>query len=218
MAASPTCDISAIAAEDLPNFVRARSNAMFASAWLRWRSGRLLPGRSEMNLRDIAAFLPGVRLLEFDEDGDVRFRLVGTGLREVYGAEMTGRSLRALTNPQDWAARHWRHRAAVDQPCGLLFATTDTFPYDKQIRYETVCLPLDAIDRAPSRRTILSHLAILDATFVDRPSELRPFPTPTSFRFVDIGAGTPPGTFSWAETDSADGTVSSPTALSDQSQ
>ncbi|NBB83107.1 MAG: PAS domain-containing protein [Alphaproteobacteria bacterium] len=65
------------------------------------------PTRREIDPADLVSVLPNVMLVETIEDDQgptLRFRLVGTGINQAYGAgELTGRTCRDTTTPADHA-------------------------------------------------------------------------------------------------------------------
>lgn len=170
--------------------IRGKGNRSFVRAWMNWRGEHIVPARSDMRLQDIAALLPHVRIAEIGDD-DVTVRLAGTALREIYGMELTGKSMRAISSPQDWPGRHARHLALIRQPCMLMFETADTFPDGKIIRYETVSVPLrDRLDEVIPRVSF-THVEVLERTYTLPSTTPREFPKPSAYWFVDIGAGVP---------------------------
>lgn len=62
--------------------------------WLKLRGADLLPARRDFSPAGIVRRLPMVTLVELSScERRFRFRLAGTGLRDVFGAELTGRYL-----------------------------------------------------------------------------------------------------------------------------
>jgi len=60
--------------------------------WERKRGGRLAPVRADIDPVDIAPLLPRVMLVDVTGDPlDFRFRLAGTGIFKVHGAELTNK-------------------------------------------------------------------------------------------------------------------------------
>jgi hypothetical protein len=62
-----------------------------------WRScakSRALPRRADINPAAIASLLPGISILEAGAHPDrIVYRLAGTRLRDIYGKEVTGKSV-----------------------------------------------------------------------------------------------------------------------------
>jgi hypothetical protein len=60
--------------------------------WRRCASGRAMPSRSDLDPVAIPHLLPGLSLLNVDpQTEEVRYRLAGTRVREIYGMEVTGK-------------------------------------------------------------------------------------------------------------------------------
>jgi hypothetical protein len=64
--------------------------------WSAKRGGRPMPARADLDPLEMLPWLPQTMLAEPLADGDFRFRLVGTDVRERLGCEMTGRRLSEL--------------------------------------------------------------------------------------------------------------------------
>jgi hypothetical protein len=68
--------------------------------WQRRRGGRFAPSRADIDPAELVAVLPRIMLADvLDEPLDFRYRLAGTGIRNVHGNDMTGRSPRELEPP-----------------------------------------------------------------------------------------------------------------------
>jgi hypothetical protein len=75
--------------------------------WFRKRAGRLAPTRADIDPIDIAPLLPRVTLVDVGTDPvDFRYRLAGTGLFKIHGAELTNRHARDLEPPAYGALVH----------------------------------------------------------------------------------------------------------------
>jgi hypothetical protein len=62
--------------------------------WLKLRGNRRMPSRDEFRPKGLVRRLPMMSLVELSPcDRRFRFRLAGTGLRNVFGEELTGRFL-----------------------------------------------------------------------------------------------------------------------------
>jgi len=77
--------------------------------WQHKKGARLAPARTDIDPVDIAALLPRVMLIDVSTDPlDFRFRLAGTGIFKIHGAELT--NTRALDlAPSAYAAMIHRH-------------------------------------------------------------------------------------------------------------
>jgi hypothetical protein len=68
--------------------------------WFAKRGGRLAPTRADIDPIDIAPILPRVMLVDVSTDPiDFRFRLAGTGLFKIHGAELTNKRALDLEPP-----------------------------------------------------------------------------------------------------------------------
>ena len=85
--------------------VEGAQEALYAY-WAGLRRDGRLPSRSDVQPGDLKSFLPHLSLIEADADRLFRVRLAGTGLYDVYGAEITGRTVREIYSGP--AADYWR--------------------------------------------------------------------------------------------------------------
>lgn len=176
---------------DLPKVVLTKGSQRLVEAWSGWRRDRLLPRKTDMDLSALAEFMPWLALVEVLDADIARMRVAGSSLSEVYGMEMTGRSLKEVTAPADWPRRSARYQAQVGHPCGSYYFRRDTLPEGKVVSYETVALPVDA-DVEGRQRHMLCVISPLQHWYeLDGPPSPHVVPMATDFRFVDIGAGRP---------------------------
>jgi hypothetical protein len=147
--------------------------------WRRKRGARLAPARGDIDPVDIARVLPRVMLVDVSPDPiDFRFRLAGTGLFKIHGAELTNRRALDLEPPAYGALIH-RHycdalvrRAPVAHRVRIECAT-------RRSAYMRIILPLSEDDRAINRlMTVESH--------ADAAQDLR-----DCFEEARLGAGCP---------------------------
>jgi hypothetical protein len=177
--------------EDLRARPMGARNSQLVEAWLGWRAGRMVPLRSDVDLRSIARELPWIGVLDVGDPGDVIVRIAGTALRDVHGLDMTGRSLREISRAEDWPTRLWRYRALVRQPCGFYSLQHDVLPDGRVIAFELVALPLARDAAGPPTQIICS---LYEQVQPDEPPGAAPRHQTTlaqRFAFVDIGAGVP---------------------------
>lgn len=64
--------------------------------WESCRHGLCLPKREDLDPGAIRAHLASISIVEVEPQGQVRFRLAGSGLREILGREMRGRCVEEL--------------------------------------------------------------------------------------------------------------------------
>ncbi len=173
---------------DLPKVVLSRGCRRVVEAWCGWRGERLLPAKRDMDLGELAEFMPWLGLLEVIGPEEARLRIAGSGLRDVYGQDMAGRNLKDITAPADWPRRSARYAAQVDHPCGTYYLRRHTLPVGKTVLYETVALPVEV---EGARRQMLCIIMPLEWHAHPAPATPYVLPMPTDFRYVDIGAGLP---------------------------
>lgn len=76
--------------------------------WLRLKRGNDIPAKCDFRPAAIVRRLPMVSLIDVSDcERRFRFRLAGTGLREVFGEELTGRYLSDLISGE--TAEFWRN-------------------------------------------------------------------------------------------------------------
>nr|WP_070958542.1 PAS domain-containing protein [Hyphomonas sp. Mor2] len=64
--------------------------------WNACRHGLCLPKREDLDPGAIRAHLASISIVEIEPQGQVRFRLAGSGLRDILGREMRGRCVEEL--------------------------------------------------------------------------------------------------------------------------
>jgi hypothetical protein len=83
-----------------------------------WRSraqGRQMPSRADIDPAAIAALLPGISILEASSPSKLIYRLAGTRLRDIFGQEVTGKSVFDLELGEKQS--YWRavYRKVIDE-------------------------------------------------------------------------------------------------------
>jgi hypothetical protein len=83
-----------------------------------WRScakDRGMPSRADINPAAIAALLPGISILDAGSGSQLIYRLAGTRLRDIFGQEVTGKSVFDLELGEK--AAYWRavYRKVIDE-------------------------------------------------------------------------------------------------------
>ncbi len=184
---SPPADASAVI---LPKPLTSPENGRLLEAWSRWRGGRLLPRRSDIDLGEIKPLLPMITLQACHSRHDVRFTVVGTRIRDMIGAELTGANYIDLAPPEHREVRAARIEAMVAWPCGSLFTYHHRFANGLTAQAETLSFPIDP-DQAGRPRMILSHSAASTPRFLPPPDPTRPLAVMEDYAFVDLGAGLP---------------------------
>ncbi len=121
------------------------------SYWNDIRAGRLAPKRFEVEPAQIAGMLPDTFILERIDADTSRFRLAGTRICEMFGAEFRGVNIVDLIAPED-RARLKRDIAAIARQGAVgKFVIGCQTASGKTARMEMLLLPLthmsDSIDR-----------------------------------------------------------------------
>lgn len=113
--------------------------------WQGKRKPGALPGRRDIDPIEIPQLMPQVALVDIlREPLDYRYRLFGTRLVEVMGAERTGKRMREVMNPAAIAATERLLAGLIATREPIAFAGR-LFWLDKEfIRFETLVLPLAA--------------------------------------------------------------------------
>jgi hypothetical protein len=176
--------------EDLPATLCGPANRRLVEAWLRWRGDRLLPSRADVELRDISGGLAHIGIAEVLPD-NVLLRIAGTALNRIYGADLTGRTVRDFTAPADWPLRFWRLKWTVMQPCASIYARRDVLEDGRVVVYEAAAMPLDPSEGSPNRQIIWSTVPLDESFTLASPAARRVIPVALEYRHVDIGAGLP---------------------------
>ena len=84
-----------------------RAHEEIFAYWASRREGAQLPTRASIHPAHFKRHLPTISLIDVrNEPRDYRLRLAGTGLYNVYGREITGRTLEDVYNTA--AADYWR--------------------------------------------------------------------------------------------------------------
>jgi hypothetical protein len=100
-----------------------RAQQELVAHWESCRDGQRLPDRDSLDPGAIRAHLSAISIVELEAQGQVRFRLAGSGLRDILGREMRGRLVSELgqTESEMWALGL---SSALDQmrPVGGLIA------------------------------------------------------------------------------------------------
>jgi len=110
--------------------------------WQRKLAGRRMPARSDIDPLDLKTVLPTLVLLDVQRDPlDFRYRVAGTRTYDIFGYDLTGRSVREL-EPRVaagiWASLEAITRDGLPQHAHLEFATTDGYARS----YRVLRLPL----------------------------------------------------------------------------
>jgi hypothetical protein len=137
----------------------------------------------------VARILPVITLLERGDDGEWRFRLVGTEVDRRWGRPLTGLKCVEIAAPEMAAIIHREFGEVIRQPCASWSVRRVEFHSGRCATIETLRLPLRAKDGSVS--LILGSSGELRVPTNDAPDQPSAIVTIVQQRFFDIGAGVP---------------------------
>jgi hypothetical protein len=112
--------------------------------WERKRGDRFAPARPDIDPTELVQVLPRIMLADvLDDPIDFRYRLAGTGIRNVHGNDMTGRSPRELEPPAYGALIFGHYCEAVRRRVPLLHLIV-LDAYQRSRSYARLLLPLSS--------------------------------------------------------------------------
>jgi len=163
----------------------------FIDYWLSLPKTGRVPARADLDPVAIRDILPNFLLWELNRGHDAKWRLVGSGIREWFGRELTG------TDVIDIHAEASKQKAIAAglamgaQPCGAWGLMALRSPQGYDFLVEVMCLPLrDAQGKVTlfantmerrADRAYFDAIAAAGARMVNF----------VEHRFIDIGAGLP---------------------------
>jgi len=157
--------------------------------WLKIRGDDLVPLRSDLYPSDIQALLPRLMLLEYCAPDKLIYRLVGTGIVNRMGVELTGTNLFDTVIPKQLAMASYCYNAVRTHPCGLVLHMQMQSKYKAFFVAELIFLPLR--DRQGEITQLVSSVSVLQrdarGTASDEQRAMKAFEA----AFIDIGAGVP---------------------------
>lgn len=161
--------------------------------WDDIRGTALVPRRSQLDPAKLIPILPVLQIVEVQSPGMLRCKLVGTGLRNMFGFEFTGRNYLELAPPGGRRIRAFRHWAGVRRPCGSLFSGGVRYPSGAIAPVVGIGLPL-LPDQEDAAGLVLSVTAqVTERGWINERS-CETIGMPAHFEFLDIGAGIPDST------------------------
>ena len=171
--------------------LKTKSCRTLRDAWLSWRGAQAIPRRSDLDPVSIRSILPMVGIIDVRSRGTAMFRLAGSGLRDIFGFDPTGRNANDLIDAQYRTRRAYRLFVPATVPCGYLGESQFTYSTGIADWFESVGFPL-AASEPDSRGLVVFTLESIrgnrwqktEGSAIDNPQNL--------FQFVDIGTGTPP--------------------------
>ncbi len=114
----------------------------FLRYWCSLGGGRIIPDRSNLELRKLTSLLPWMFILEMGPDGSLRYRLVGSAIEEAMGRGMTGQAYAdKFRDPEQAAMLEELYSMALVQSCGLIRSGSFYVDGDCSTQMETLVLP-----------------------------------------------------------------------------
>lgn len=155
------------------------------------RSGDRIPARGDFRINSgIVALLPFLVIVELADD-DVAFRLIGTGLAEHQGVDMTGSRYSDVAQPDQVARASRRIRAAWERPCGILSIHREDYGRGVSSIVELASFPLRGDNGEMMMVLSVTPIGRELAERSDTPLFLRPL---TYIEYIDLGDGVPDDT------------------------
>jgi hypothetical protein len=158
--------------------------------WDRLRGDRLLPARAEIDPGAIKPLLPFIFILESRAPNEARIRLAGTGLRDLFGFETTGRNLVKLAPPEQRRERSYRMWTVMRQPCAAHYTHHVAFPTGVREICQGIALPMAPNKSGGSPLAIAVEIPQSGRRWLN-PSGPALITIAEEFAFIDIGAGHP---------------------------
>lgn len=177
----------------LPGFADLPAMREFLAAWNKWRAGKLVPHRADVNLDDIKASLRQAMLFDMELDGRIHCRYMGSVFQEIYGQDFTGQNYLDITEPQYRKIRSWRLFSVVRHPCIAVWATSGE-PGDARLP-KTIGASVPIVPEGEGRAMQLMQVIVqlddvLVSAFANKPKRGE-VQISDRFSFVDLGAGCP---------------------------
>lgn len=157
--------------------------------WREIRKGEdRVPLRSDFRVTsEIAPLLPFLVIVEALED-DIVFRLVGTGLAEHQGLDITGRHYGDFGGPDQVNRALARIRAAHDLPCGMRTIHTEEYARGIASEVEVSAFPLRGDNGSQMLVMVVTPVGRGIAEKGGKALYLKPL---SSIDYIDLGNGVP---------------------------
>ena len=163
----------------------------FLEYWLSLPKQDRVPPRAAIDPAAIREILPYFLMWELNRGHDAKWRLVGSGIREWFGRELTGRDVIEIHADAAKERAVAAGLAMGAQPCGAWGLMALNSPQGYDFLVEVLCLPLrdgegrvtlfaNTMERIQDRR-FFDAMAATGARMVNF----------VEHRFIDIGAGLP---------------------------
>ena len=163
----------------------------FIDYWLSLPKADGVPARADFDPLAIREILPYFLLWELNRGHDSKWRLVGSGIRDWFGRELTGRDVLELHTDDAKPKAIAAGLAMGAQPCGAWGLMALHSPQGYDFLCEVMCLPLRD---AEGKVTLFANTMerVQDRTFFDSMAASGAhMQTFVEHRFVDIGFALP---------------------------
>jgi len=165
--------------------------ARYVDYWLSLPKADGVPARADFDPLAIREILPYFLLWELNRGHDSKWRLVGSGIRDWFGRELTGRDVLELHTDDAKPKAIAAGLAMGAQPCGAWGYMALHSPQGYDFLVDVVRLPLrDSAGRVTLFGNTMERLQ--DRTFFDAMAAAGArMVNFVEHRFIDIGAGLP---------------------------
>lgn len=163
---------------------------LFHDQWfaLQKRSGALVPSRAEFNPAEIKSVLRYLAIAEIADDGELVYRLVGTGMDQLMGTPLTGTRFGDIVEARMRPAfKVWTRDLLEGRPYGLYLIFVASTVTGRQVEIEDVAFPL--ADAQGRFRFVAGYSGPTRSLGYGEPTgRLHGF---RALKAIDIGAGLP---------------------------
>ncbi|MCJ9428289.1 PAS domain-containing protein [Kordiimonas marina] len=115
----------------------------FFNIWASFRrDGETVPLWPSVKPMAFGDLLTDVMLVRKNEDGEYRFRLLGSAINQRMGSDPVGQSILSLMHPRvhEYILRWFD--LVITQPCGAISDADILFERPSNIRVKSICLPI----------------------------------------------------------------------------
>jgi hypothetical protein len=158
--------------------------------WNEIRADTLVPRRSQLDPSQLLPILPRLQIVEVQSRSVVHCKLVGTGLRDLFGFDYTGRNFIEMAPPEGRRIRSYRTWQVINRPCATYFGGSIPFASGARAPVGGVSLPL-LPDRAGGAPLVVAVIATVSERGWINEQCGSTIGMPEHFAFLDIGAGIP---------------------------
>lgn len=128
----------------------------FSNYWNQLRTSDQAPFQKDFNPADVKHLLPGIAIYELLENGGMNCRLMGTGLAEDFGWDITSYDFLGVWDDADQENVRRHFKALLDRNIGLYVDLVGLTEKDSEVYGSSVCLPALDADSMPTRMICLT--------------------------------------------------------------